>query len=176
MVDPESGEIYPALSCYNNPELAKRCTVQGAEKVIWAITASAQFNSDTAFLLREGFISGRVRLLTTEYEAEDALSDIKGYGTLSPAEQMQFQLPYIHTTLLVDELTKLGHEVLDNRVRVFTKRGMRKDRFSSVSYNYFVANKIETEINKRGSIGGGASNIFIVNPPKVKKKNNQKWR
>lgn len=46
IVDPATGEIYPALSCCNNAEMASRCTAPGAEKVIWAIKASAQFNSD----------------------------------------------------------------------------------------------------------------------------------
>lgn len=78
IVDPETGEVYPALSCCNNAEMASRCTVPGADKVIWAIKASASFNSDSAFLLREGFRSGRIRLLINEYDAEEALSDIKG--------------------------------------------------------------------------------------------------
>ena len=46
VVDPETGEMYPAISCCNNAEMASRCTVSGAEKVIWAIKANAQFNSD----------------------------------------------------------------------------------------------------------------------------------
>ena len=29
IVDPDSGEIYPALSCCNNKEMADRCTVKG---------------------------------------------------------------------------------------------------------------------------------------------------
>lgn len=46
MTDPDTGEIYPALSCCNNQEMADRCVVPGADKVIWAIKANAQFNSD----------------------------------------------------------------------------------------------------------------------------------
>ena len=53
MVNPDTGELYPALSCCNNAEMASRCTVIGAKKVIWSIKASAQFNSDCAFMLRE---------------------------------------------------------------------------------------------------------------------------
>ena len=75
IADPETGEIYPALSCCNNAEMASRCTVQGAAKVIWAIKASAQFNSDCAFLLREGFKSGRIRLLVNEYDADELWTD-----------------------------------------------------------------------------------------------------
>lgn len=37
MVNPDTGELYPALSCCNNAEMASRCTVVGAKKAIWSI-------------------------------------------------------------------------------------------------------------------------------------------
>lgn len=170
IVDTETGEIYPALSCCNNNEMASRCTVLGAEKVIWSIKASAQFNSDAAYLLREGFRSGRVRLLCTEYDAEDVLSEIRGYSSLSASEKAQIQLPYINTTLLVDELTKLQHEESGGRVKVFEKAGMRKDRYSSLSYNYYVAVQLENKNSKKRSSNTHTSEMFIVKPPNYKGK------
>ena len=170
MVDPETGEIYPAISCCNNPEMASRCTVMGADKVIWAIKASAQFNSDCAFLLREGFRSGRIRLLATEYDAEEFLGDIRGYGSLSPSERMQLQLPYIHTTLLIDELTKLQHEESGGKVKIYEKAGTRKDRYSSLSYNYYVAMQLESKMSKRQNMNANASDMFIIKPPSHKRK------
>lgn len=166
IVDTETGEIYPALSCCNNSEMATRCTAIGADKVIWAIKASAQFNSDCAFLLREAFRSGRVRLLCTEYDADEYLGEIKGYSSLSPSEKMQIQLPYINTTLLVDELTKLQHEESGGKIKVFEKSGMRKDRYSSLSYNYYVAVQIENKMSKRQGVNLMASEVFAITPPK----------
>lgn len=168
IVDPETGEIYPALSCCNNQEMASRCTVQNAPKVIWSIKASAQFNSDCAFLLREGFRSGRVRLLDNEFEAEEILRDVSGYIKLSPVEQAKIQLPYIHTTLLIDELVNLQHETSGDKIKVFEKHGMRKDRYSSLSYNYYVALQIEQKLNKQMAISSGTSDMFVVKPPKYK--------
>lgn len=165
ITDPETGEIYPALSCCNNAEMASRCTSVGAEKVIWAIKASAQFNSDCAILLREAFRSGRLRLLVTEYDATECLKEIRGYNSLSPAEKMQFQLPYIHTTLLIDELTKLQHEESGGKIKIFEKSGMRKDRYSSLSYNYYVATQIENKMNKRISMNAGGTDMFIIKAP-----------
>ena len=165
IVDPETGEMYPAISCCNNAEMAARCAVIGAEKVIWAIKASAQFNSDCAFLLREAFRSGRIRLLATEYDAEESLGELRGYSSLSSAERMQLQLPYIHTTLLIDELTKLQHEESAGKVKIFEKTGMRKDRYSSLSYNYYVAVQIESKVNKRQSVNATSSDAFVIKPP-----------
>lgn len=165
MIDPDTGEFYQALSCCNNTEMAARCTVVGAPKVIWAIKASAQFNSDCAFALREGFRSGRIRLLENEYEAEGLLGSIKGYNSLSPEEKVLFNLPYINTTLLIDELTKLEHEEANGRVRIYEKSGMRKDRYSSVLYNYYVATQLEIKLNKQYNINAGAKEMFIIKPP-----------
>lgn len=142
----------------------------GADKVIWAVKANAQFNSDCAFLLREAFRSGRIRLLATEYDAEELLGDIRGYSSLSPAERMQLQLPYIHTTLLIDELTKLQHEESGGKVRIYEKTGMRKDRYSSLSYNYYVAMQIENKMSKRNSVNISSSEMFVIKPPSFKGK------
>lgn len=160
IVDSETGEVYPALSCCNNSEMASRCTSPGAEKVIWSIKASAQFNSDCAVLLRDGFKNGRIRLLITEYDAETALSEIRGYGTLSASDKMQLQMPYINTTLLIDELTKLKYEDTGGRIKVTERAGMRKDRYSSLSYNYYVALQIETKKRRSSGRSNASDDIF----------------
>lgn len=163
--DPDTGVIYPALSCYNDKVMADRCTVQGADKVIWSVKASAQFNSDCAFLLREGFQSGRIRLLETEFEAEENFGDVKGYAALTPQDKMKFKLPYIHTTLLIDELVNLEHEEVGARVRVYEKSGRRKDRYSSLAYNYYVALQLENKKMKRNDSLSDDVHIFIIRAP-----------
>lgn len=164
--DPESGEIYPAISCCNNQEMADRCTVRGAPKVIHAIKGNPAFNSDCAILLREGFRTGKIRLLVTEYDGEDLLSDIKGYNSLNPPEKMELQGPYMHTTLLIDELVKLQHEEVGGKVRIFEKKGMRKDRYSSLSYNYYVAVMLESKLSRRQVGEYTVEGTFVCKPPK----------
>lgn len=168
IVDPETGEVYPAISCCNSPEMAERCTTKGAEKVIWAIKGNAKLNSECAVMLREGFRSGKIRLLTTEYDAEISLSEIRGYSSLNPTQKLQLQMPYIHTTLLVDELVKLQHEDSGGRVRVYEKTGMRKDRYSSLSYNYYVSAQIESKISKTRAFAQDFGSMFLFKPPKLK--------
>ena len=168
ITDPETGEVYPAISCCNNTEMAMRCTSLSADKVIWSIKASAAFNSECAFLLREGFKSGRIRLLVNEYDADKYLGEIKGYQSLSPSEKMKLQLPYIHTTLLIDELVKLQHEESGGKVRIYEKSGMRKDRYSSLSYNYYVATQLENKLSKRYGVNANVSEMFVIKPPSYK--------
>ena len=83
---------------------------------------------------------------------------------------MSLQLPYIHTTLLVDELTKLLYEESGGKIKITERAGMRKDRYSSLSYNYYVAMQIENKMSKRQSIGDGASDMFIIKAPNYHRK------
>lgn len=165
MSDPETGEIYPALSCCNDKTMAERCSSPTAEKVIWSIKANAQLNSDCAVLLREGFRSGKIRLLMTEFDAEDSLSDLKGYNSLSQSEKVKYQLPYIHTTLLIDELVKLQHDELNGKVRIYEKAGMRKDRYSSLAYNFYVATQLESQMSRRSALSFESDKQFIIKAP-----------
>ena len=164
--DPETGEIYPALSCCNDDNMAARCTVPGARKCIWSIKGSAQFNSDSAILLRDALNNGRIRLLMNESDGEENLKSLKGYNSLNPAEKMSLQLPYIHTTLLIDELTKLRHEQTGSRIRVFEQTGMRKDRYSSLAYCYYVATQIDIKESRRQNKGVAEASMYQIRAPR----------
>lgn len=168
MSDPETGEVYPALSCCNDSTMADRCTVAGADKVIWSIKANPSMNSECAILLREGFRSGKIRLLSTEYDGDVSLSEISGYSKLSSLEQSELQAPYIHTTLLINELVKLQHEESGGRVKLFERAGMRKDRYSSLSYNYYVATQLESKLSKRSSANDKLEDAFVIKAPNYK--------
>ena len=165
--DPETGEIFPALSVCNNDDLASRCVVPGAKKAIWAILGSAKFNSDIALLLREGFRSGRIRLLLNEYDGEDELNKLKGFKALEPADRTKLLLPYINTTLLINELVNLNHDESNGLVRISERSGMRKDRYSSLSYNFYVAMELEkTARRKKQRESGAVKESFQFRAPK----------
>ena len=154
MVDPTTGELYPALSCCNDKAMAERCKVDNAPKVIWSIKASASFNTEICTLLRSGFQNGKINLLVSEFEAEEVLKDkIKGFSNKSAFEQMQYKLPYIQTTLLVYELINLEYEIKGTNVKITEKSGMRKDRYSSLAYNYWVQCQLEREMLRKQKTG-----------------------
>ena len=147
--DPNTGETYEALSVCNNDEWAVRCRVANAPKVIWAINnQTTKFNSDCALMLREAFKQGKIRLLISEYSADEELSELKGYKNLSAEDKSKFLAPYTHTGLLVNEMINLDYEERDGLVRVREKSGERKDRYSSLSYNIWVARQVEAELKK----------------------------
>jgi hypothetical protein len=170
MSDPETGDVYPALSCINDKTMAERCTAVDAEKVIWSVKANAQFNSDCAFLLREGFRSGKVRLLVSEYDADEVLGGLPGYSKLSAADQVLLQLAYINTTLLIDELVKLRHDESGGKIRISERAGMRKDRYSSLAYNFYLASQLEAKLAKRNAMNADLDTAYVIKAPKFQRK------
>lgn len=169
--DPINGKTYGALSCVNNPEIAARCSVSGAPKKIWAIQGSPEFNSQCALGLREALKQGLVRLLISEYDAEEVLQSIKGYASLNPEDILEYKLPYTHTSLLVTELINLEYETRNNVIRVKEKPGMRKDRYSSLSYNIYVAKAIERDMAILNSKKSIENIVFNFRSPKLRKNN-----
>ena len=146
MMDYKTGNVYSALSCCNDEAMAARCKVNNAPKVIWSIKAKENFNSEISILLRNGFRQGKINLLVSEFEAEEVLkSNIKGYSGMESGIQMMYKMPYIQTTLLIYELIKLNNVSDGNKVKLKESSGMRKDRFSSLAYNYWVQCELERE-------------------------------
>lgn len=154
MVDPETGELYPALSCCNDKVMAERCKVDNAPKVMWSIKATASFNNEVCILLRSGFQNGKINLLVHEFEAEELLKEkFKGFTKMLPYEQIQYKMPFIQTTLLVYELISLEHEIKGTNIKITEKSGMRKDRYSSLAYNYWVQCQLERETLRKPKNG-----------------------
>ena len=68
---------------------------------------------------------------------------------MTPSEQVALKLPYLNTGLAVNELANLGYETTNNAIRVKEKTGCRKDRYSSMSYNYYIAQQVERDMEKK---------------------------
>lgn len=145
--DPDTGETYKALTCINDDDMAVRCKVKDANKVVWSVKAKEKFNNEICVLLRNGIQNGKISLLISDNECEGVLKDTyKSFSKLSPTDQNKIKMPYIQTTLAVYELIKLDHEIKNNEIRVKEISGMRKDRYSSMAYNFWCANQLELKL------------------------------
>ena len=144
------GCTYPAIQTVNSEDLNERCKIKNAPKVIYAIKANAKSNNDMALALRAGFQNGNINLLISENNIEDELSNvIKGYNKLSIPQQVREKIPYLQTTFLIEELINLEHDIVNGLVKVKEKSGMRKDRYSSLEYNYFVAQELARKLKPK---------------------------
>ena len=43
-------------------------------------------------------------------------------------------------------MIKLGYETVNNKIKVKEQSGMRKDRYSSIAYNYWLACQLELNL------------------------------
>ncbi len=149
--DPETGETYGALTACNNDEMAARCKVKGARKVVWCIKASADFNSNAAIGLRASLKNGEISLPVDSHDALEVVRKIPSYSNLSEKEQTEIIMPYVQTSMLINEAINLDHEIVNNKVKLMEHSGMRKDRYSSMLYNNAVVQILTTELNSKKS-------------------------
>lgn len=146
----ENGKRYQAMTCINDKDMAERCKVRDANKVVWSVKANANFNNEICVLLRNGIQNGKINFLIPEQDADSSLKETyKGYFKMSPTEQAKLKMSYIQTTFAVYELIKLDHEVKNGNIKVKEVEGMRKDRYSSIAYSYWCACQLELKLKPK---------------------------
>lgn len=64
--DSSTGKTYKALTCINDDDMAVRCKIKDANKVVWSVKASANFNNEICVLLRNGIQNGRISFLISD--------------------------------------------------------------------------------------------------------------
>lgn len=150
LYDTVNDKEYPAFSCINDETMADLCLVEDAEKVIYSIKADAKLNNDKDVWTREDFKQGKLRLLINEFEGKEVLKELKGFKDLPLEDQAKLQLPYLQTTLLVNELINLERvETGNNYIKLKEPSGKRKDRYSSLTYAVWVAKLLEKELKPK---------------------------
>lgn len=153
---------YEPWNCVNDDKMAERCTYPNAEKKIYSIKGNQQFNSECAILLRDALKRGNFKLLVNENEAKEYFRKLKGFDGLSSEEHVQMEMPYIQTTLLINEMINLEGERTDSGlIKLKEPRSKRKDRYSSITYGNYIAVELERELFKKESPDD--YNFFIYN-------------
>lgn len=146
----ENGKRYQAMTCINDKDMAERCKVRDANKVVWSVKANANFNNEICVLLRNGIQNGKINFLISEQDADNSLKETyKGYFKMSPTEQAKLKMSYVQTTFAVYELIKLDHEIKNGNIKVKEVEGMRKDRYSSIAYSYWCACQLELKLKPK---------------------------
>lgn len=167
--DKERLVVYPALSCMNNEDMAKRCNVTGARKIIYAVKASASFSSDCASMLRNNFLQGDIKLLLNPEDAERQFKSYGFYNKLDPYMQAKLLLPFLQTQLLLDEMVNLESEFKDNNdVKLKEQQNKRKDRYSSLAYGNYFCKTLEMNLTKKTSKVDDIKSFFSSRKPVIR--------
>jgi hypothetical protein len=145
MYDENRDVEYEAWCAFNDDIMKARAKTQNPLPVIFSIKAGNKLNHEIATSLRVNLQSSNVELLVSEMEAKDSLSDKKHYQNASIEDKVSMELPYLQTTLLVNELVNLEHDIVGGYVKIKEKSGKRKDRYSSLGYANYLAKILEGE-------------------------------
>lgn len=150
LYDNERDCEYPPWVCFNDDNTASRIMTPGAMPVAFVITASAKLNSDIAMLMRDYITSNRLELLVSHQTAMDEIMPtIDDYKRAPDADTLLFyERPYIETQALISEMANLEYQKNQNTgdIRLFETGGMKKDRYSSLSYGVYLASLLERDL------------------------------
>lgn len=136
---------YEAWCAYNDDEMRARAKSPNPLPVVFSIKAGARLNHEIATSLRVNLQSSNIELPISEIEARDLMSDKKYYQNASVDERVKYDQPFVQSTLLVNELVNLEHDIVGGYVKIKEKSGKRKDRYSSLGFANYLAKTLESE-------------------------------
>lgn len=150
LYDEDRDVEYPAWTAMNNEDMRNRALDRNALPVIYSIkVVKADVNHEIAMGLRNALEKKMIELLIDEMSGRDYLIEKMGLLNKSPEEQALLLKPYVQTTILVNELVNLEHEIKGGYVRVFETGRNRKDRYSSLAYCNYFANILQKNLKKK---------------------------
>lgn len=151
LYDDERDVEYDAWCAYNDDEMRSRAKSPNPLAVIYSIKAGSRLNHEIATSLRSNLRNSNIELPINEFEAKENLSEKKFYIEASQEEKIIYEMPFIQTTLLVNELVNLDHEILGGFIKIKEKTGKRKDRFSSLGFANLLAKTLEQRLTTKST-------------------------
>ncbi len=129
--------------------------------------ATSQINSEIALITKRMIKNNKVKLLIHEKESEDYLENIKGYSSLPNELQINFKMPYIQTTLLINEMINLEAEMNDmGTIKLKEQRSARKDRYSSFGYLLYLVDYLNRKNRKNKNSTFDPTKLFLFSKSK----------
>lgn len=143
--DEHRDKEYEAWCAFNDDEMKARAKTQNPLPVIFSIKAGNRLNHEIASSLRVNLQNSNIELPINEMDAREVLAERKYYATAPPEKKADYERPFIQTTILVNELVNLDHEIVGGYIKVKEKSGKRKDRFSSLAFSNYLAKILEAK-------------------------------
>jgi len=145
--DEDRDKEYKPWVCINDQEVADRIKINGAEPVLFAITASQKLNSKIAMDFKRVLVDNMFDLLVPYSEAvDDILPKIEEYNkAIANGDNdtvLFYETPFLETQALISETIDLTYERKEQTGDiVISEQGSNtKDKYTSVSYgNYFIS-------------------------------------
>ena len=172
MINPDTGEQFNGITCMNDDEMASRYKGSDPrpEKIIYSIKASKNSNSEFAFKLKDALMRKKIRLPISEMDADYMLKESRMFRSLSAEDKTTLLLPYVNTTLIINEIVNLEHEVIGKFIKINEKGSARKDRYSALSYGNYFASELEQKLFKKKKQMESDKNMFHYRAPVLRKR------
>lgn len=161
--DPERDIEYPALVCYNDEDYLERAYDKNGIKNIFSINASAIVNDAMIRNLRVSLNNSRLKLLQSEHDFRDMMiKKDENWMNKDQDEKIMAELPYVQTTIMVNESINLHGEQVNGKLKVKEIGKNRKDRFSSLMMGDYLISELEHEMLKNKRSTDDDENVFVL--------------
>ena len=124
--------------------------IPGAKQIVYAIAASARFNSEIAVSLQNIIQMKRLELLPSfDAAADDLRTVVPDYFNTTDAElQAYYERPYFETSALINEMLGLEYDISPQThlINVHEIGKATKDRYTSIAYGNIFAEELERDL------------------------------
>ena len=99
----------------------------------------------------------------------DLMENNKRYRKAPSIQKVEMKLPFIQTTLLINELINLQKDDSNGQIRLKERPGMRKDRFSSLVYNNYCVGELAKQLRSYDNDSIDLSHTLMFRKPVLRK-------
>ena len=155
-IDPETGDELPPFGVEGGTSediLEPYKKIKGGdveENAMYLIKANAPINTEAYTYVQTQMSSGKIKFLIDENTAKSKLTTTKMGQTMDADKRAEYLKPFTLTTILREQLLNLVEE--NEGVNIILKqssRGIKKDKFSALTYGLYYVKKDEDQKNKR---------------------------
>ena len=148
--DVDRDMTYPALIAYNDEDYRKTAYDPNGLPCVFVVKATADINNDVARSLQNNLKLGKMKMLINETEFRDnSIKQNEKYLELPIEERLKIEMPYIQTTLMVNETINLEYTINNNKVRLQEVGKARKDRYVALGYGNWFISMLESDLLRK---------------------------
>lgn len=151
LYDPIRDVEYNPIKCFNVEALSERCKNPNASPIMWGFIGSAQSNHDMHVSMLGALSDKKYKMLISSVNCkEEYLSDKKEYKNATPEDKAQYELPFVHSDLTLNEMINLSKEYIQGgKIRLVEPSNGLKDKYiTSAMANLFIQ-ELETKLTKK---------------------------
>lgn len=161
--DPDRDIEYPAFVCYNDETYFERAYDKNGVKNIFSINASSIINDAMIRNLRVSLTNGKLKLLQSENDFRDMMmKQDESWINASQDKKIFDELPYVQTTILINESINLNGEIVNGKLKVKETGRNRKDRFSSLAMGDYLITQLEHEMLQNRRSPEDDDSVFVL--------------